>query len=282
MTRRSKWLFPDCLNSGKLCHSMFIREEWIKNTEFFPVEARQVLNQVIEGVKKTLEAKKLPIVVFDLDSTLFDVSKRSYEILQEWRTHPETSTFKETVSMLADLAPEDMRYSLEDVWNIKKIPHDKMPYDRHFNHAKQFWRARFFGNEYLKHDEPTKGAVNFVRNLHEMGAKIVYLTGRDVPLMAFGTYDQLRQHGLPIEVERTRLILKPKRHLDDLDFKSGAAKMIQGWGTVIASFENEPKNLIAMAKVFGPETMNVFIESVSSDHAAPGGKGIYRIQEFHF
>ncbi|MBC7398182.1 MAG: HAD family hydrolase [Bdellovibrionales bacterium] len=261
---------------------MFIREEWIQNTEFFPESTAQVLNKVLEGTQKVLADKKLPVVVFDLDSTLFDVSRRSYEILNEWRTHTETKTFQETAKMLADLSPTDMRYSLEDVWNIKKIPHDRIPFDHHFKHAKQFWKERFFGGDFLKHDQPTRGAVEFVKKLHAMGAKIVYLTGRDVPLMAFGTFDQLKQHGLPIEVERTRLILKPKRHLDDLDFKSGAAKLIQTWGTVIASFENEPKNLIAMAKVFTPETMNIFIESVSSDHPAPGGKGIYRIREFHF
>ena len=261
---------------------MFIREEWIKNTEFFPDDSAQVLGKVIAGVKKALAEKKLPVVIFDLDSTLFDVSKRSYEILREWQSHTETGSFKETLQLLSDLRPEDMRYSLEDVWHIKKIPHDRIPFEHHFKHAKQFWRQRFFSHEYLKHDEPAKGAVNFVGQLHELGAKIVYLTGRDVPLMAFGTFDQLKRHGLPIEVERTRLILKPKRHLDDLDFKSSAAKLAQEWGTVIASFENEPKNLVAMAKVFGPETMNIFFQSVSSDHAAPGGKGVFKIQEFRF
>ena len=200
----------------------------------------------------------------------------------EWQTHAETGSFKETLQLLSDLKPNDMRYSLEDVWQIKKIPNNRIPFDHHFKHAKQFWRERFFSHEYLKHDEPTKGAVDFVKRLYNLGAKIVYLTGRDVPLMAFGTFDQLKRHGLPIEVERTRLILKPKRHMDDVDFKSGAAKLIQDWGTVVASFENEPKNLMAMAKVFGPETMNIFIESVSSDHAVPGGKGIFKIQEFHF
>ena len=113
-----------------------------------------------------------------------------------------------------------------------------------------------------------------------MGAKIVYLTGRDVPLMAFGTFDQLKSHGLPIEVDRTRLMLKPKRNLDDIEFKSQSAKTISEWGEVVASFENEPKNLVAMASAFGPNVMNVFIETVSSDHPAPKGKSLYRIREF--
>ena len=261
---------------------MYIRNAWIEKTQFHPLAAEEVIREVLLRCRQEIERGGLPVVVFDLDSTLFDVSKRSFEILKEWLTHPESGSFHETREKLSDLEPSEMRYSLEDVWEIKKIPSDVSPFDHHLKHAKRFWRARFFANEYLRHDEPTPGAVQFVKTLYEAGVMIVYLTGRDVPLMAFGTFDQLKSHGLPIEVERTRLILKPKRHLDDLDFKTGAARTITGFGKVIASFENEPKNLVAMKEVFPTETMNVFIESVSSDHPAPSGSGIYRIREFHF
>ena len=259
---------------------MFIRREWIKETGFFVETNEQVLQKVIAGVDAAIGRKELPIVIFDLDSTLFDVSKRSFMILKEWMAHPEALNFTETLNQMSDLKPSDMHYSLEDVWEIKKIPYDKPPFDHHYKQARHFWKKRFFSNDYLVHDHPTDGAVEFVNRLYQMGAMIVYLTGRDVPLMAFGTYDQLKQHGLPIEMERTRLILKPKRHINDIDFKSGVAKTVKGWGKVIASFENEPKNLIAMANEFNSDTMNVFIESVSSDHPAPAGKEIYRIKEF--
>jgi beta-phosphoglucomutase-like phosphatase (HAD superfamily) len=261
---------------------MYIRGDWIEKTEFHELAGDEVLREVRARCLNTVEQGKLPVVVFDLDSTLFDVSKRSFEILKDWLRDPESAAFAETRERLNGLAPSDMRYSLEDVWSIKKIPCDEPPFDHHLKQAKRFWRKRFFGNDYLVHDEPTPGAVDFVKTLHSEGAMIVYLTGRDVPLMAFGTFDQLKSHGLPIEVERTRLILKPKRHLDDLDFKTGVAKTVSGYGKVVASFENEPKNLVAMASAFPEDTMNIFIESVSSDHPAPSGRGIYRIREFHF
>jgi predicted secreted acid phosphatase len=261
---------------------MHIRSDWQKHTEFHSQSQGEVLGEVIARTESHLKSGGVPVVVFDLDSTLFDVSNRSFQILREWLAHPETTQFSETRDRLSTLETTDMRYSLEDVWEIKKIPHAEAPFDHHFKHAKQFWRKRFFNNDYLVHDQPTRGAVEFVQKLHAMGAWIVYLTGRDIPLMAFGTFDQLKQHGLPIEVERTRLILKPKRHLDDLEFKSKAAETISTLGTVIASFENEPKNLIAMQKSFSKDTMNIFIDTVSSDQPAPSGKGIYRIEEFHF
>jgi beta-phosphoglucomutase-like phosphatase (HAD superfamily) len=259
---------------------MHIRDEWIKHTEFHPHSSAEVLNEVIERAKKVLEERKLPIVVFDLDSTLFDVSKRSYEILREWLAHPESMSFQPAREQLMGVEPADIEYSLQDVWEKKKVPHDVEPYSKHFKLARDFWKTRFFGHDYLKHDEPTEGAVEFVKRLYEMGVQIVYLTGRDVPQMAFGTFDQLKKHGLPIDVERTRLILKPRRRMNDIDFKGTAAKTISEWGEVVASFENEPKNLVAMSNAFGPNTMNVFIQTVSSDHAAPAGKGIYRIDRF--
>ncbi len=259
---------------------MFIRDTWVKNTKFHSLPTKAVLDEVVVRSRKVLEKGRQPVVVFDLDSTLFDVSRRSYEILQEWMSHPSSGICEETVTLLRGLKPEEMKYSLQDVWEGRNIPHDRAPFEEHMKSAKHFWRQRFFGNDYLHHDVPTRGAIQFVKNLYELGVKVVYLTGRDVPQMAFGTFDQLKMHGLPIEVERTRLILKPKRAMDDLDFKTQAAQTIKGWGEVVASFENEPKNLVAMAKVFGGDTMNVFIESVSSDHPAPAGEGIYRIEYF--
>lgn len=259
---------------------MFSRQDWVKATEFHPHSDKEVLDEVIKRSQLVVDQGQVPVVVFDLDSTLFDVSRRSYEILQEWLAHQDTVSFHETRMSLQDLHPNDMVYSLLDVWEKKNIAHEEEPFATHYRHARKFWRQRFFGNEYLKWDHPEPGAVEYVNQLYDLGAYVVYLTGRDAPLMAFGTYEQLSVHGLPIEKPRSRLILKPKRHLEDLDYKSEAAKLVQSWGRVIASFENEPKNLMAMSKVYPDEVMNIFIETVSSPHPAPKGEGIYKIKGF--
>ncbi len=252
---------------------MFIRKEWIDKTEFHPHSSAEVLKEVMVRTQKVLDQKKLPVVIFDLDSTLFHVSPRSFEILKEWAK-------ASSVSILPDLKEEDMGYSIEDVWVKKGLSIETGESFKHLKDAKDFWRKRFFSNEYIHHDLPHAGAVEYVRRLYEMGAKIVYLTGRDVPLMAFGTVDHLRNCGFPVEVERTRLILKPKRHIDDLVFKAGVCKAASEWGEVVASFENEPKNLVAMQEALGPKAMHIFFESVSSDHAAPAAKEVYRIHDF--
>jgi hypothetical protein len=254
---------------------MFIRKDWIDQTVFYPHSSQEVLKEVLTRTQSVLDQKKLPIIVFDLDSTLFHVSPRSYEILKEWAQ----ST---SISILPNLSVDDMGYSIEDVWTKKGLSIESGESFKYLKEAKNFWRQRFFSNEYIHHDLPHEGAVEFVNTLYQMGAKIVYLTGRDVPLMAFGTVDHLRRCGFPVEVERTRLILKPKRHIDDLVFKTDVCQMVREWGEVVASFENEPKNLVAMQEALGPKTMHIFFESVSSDHAAPAAKEVYKIKDFQF
>jgi len=252
---------------------MFIRKEWIKNSEFHPHGNAEVLQEVIDRTQKVLDQKKLPVLIFDLDSTLFHVSPRSFEILKSWIQ-------SSSISILPNLSVDDMGYSIEDVWVKRGLSTEMGESFKYLKEAKDYWRKRFFSNEFIKHDEAHPGALQFVKRLHEMGAKIVYLTGRDVPLMAFGTVDHLRNQGFPIEVERTRLILKPKREIDDLIFKADVCRTAMEWGEVVASFENEPKNLVAMQTALGPKAMHIFFESVSSDHAAPAGKEIYKINSF--
>lgn len=252
---------------------MFIRKDWVKNTKFHSHSTSEVLKEVLARTQAVLDEKKIPVLIFDLDSTLFHVSPRSFEILKSWIQ-------SSAISILPNLTADDMGYSIEDVWVKRGLSTETGESFRHLKEAKNYWRDRFFSNEYLHHDEPHPGAMAFVRRVHEMGAKVVYLTGRDVPLMAFGTVDQLRAQGFPIEIERTRLILKPRRHIDDLVFKANVCTAAKEWGEVVASFENEPKNLVAMQEALGPKVMHIFFESVSSDHAAPAGDEIYKIDSF--
>ena len=144
---------------------------------------------------------------------------------------------------------------------------------------KKFWTARFFTNQYLPYDRAYEGAAEFTRKLHELGAEIVYLTGRDEPGMGDGTRANLLRDGFPWEVERTHLLLKKAAHLPDLEHKKEAANYIREHGTLVAAFENEPPNLIALYQLF-PDAMHVFVDTVCSDHPAEAAQGLYRIRNF--
>ena len=137
--------------------------------------------------------------------------------------------------------------------------------------VKKFWSQRFFASQYLKYDRPYPGAAEFTRKLHALGAEIVYLTGRDEPGMGDGTRSVLLRDGFPWEVERTHLLMKKAAPLSDLEHKKEAAHYIRKHGQLVASFENEPPNLVALSELF-PEAMHVFVDTICSDHPAPAAQ----------
>jgi hypothetical protein len=145
--------------------------------------------------------------------------------------------------------------------------------------AHDYWMKTFFTSEYLKYDVPYQGAPEFAQTLHQLGADIVYLTGRDEPNMGEGTRKNLIRDGFPWEREKTHLLMKPYFEMSDLEYKKSAATFIRERGQLVASFENEPPNLAALYQIF-PESMHVFVDTVCSDHHASPCDGIYRIAGF--
>jgi hypothetical protein len=97
--------------------------------------------------------------------------------------------------------------------------------------------------------------------------------------MGDGTRANLIRDGFPWETHRTHLLLKKAAHLPDLDHKKDAAQYIREHGTLVASFENEPPNIIALYEIF-PDAMHVFVDTVCSDHPALAREGLYRIKGF--
>ena len=123
-----------------------------------------------------------------------------------------------------------------------------------------------------------RGLFRFYR-ADDLGADVVYLTGRDEPGMGKGTRDRLLHDGFPWDVPRTHLLLKPNSNVPDLEHKLGAGEYIRKHGTLVASFENEPANLSALYGAV-PEAMHVYVDTVSSDHQAVPRQGLYRISGF--
>jgi len=58
-----------------------------------------------------------------------------------------------------------------------------------------------------------------------------------------------------------------------------AADYIRRHGTLVASFENEPPNVVALSKVF-PDAMHVFVDTVCSDLGAMPVKAFIEFGDF--
>lgn len=218
------------------------------------------------------EKHRGPVAVFDLDSTLLSTQRRNWVILREYAGRAKAGP--ELRAAAERLRPEDMRWNIME--DLRRVGFDRKD---ELRDLRSFWGARFFADDYLRHDEPLPGAVEFVRDVHAAGATVVYLTGRDATRMGRGTRESLRAHGFPGEDRGARLLLKPRHDEDDLDFKRRACAEIERLGPVLCAFENEPANANLFKTSF-PEADVVLLDTVHSPDPPPLLPSILRVPDF--
>ena len=145
--------------------------------------------------------------------------------------------------------------------------------------AQAFWKERFFADHHLHHDVPLPGAVDFARACYDAGAILVYLTGRDLPLMGIGSFRSLRDHGFPIGVPGTELVLKPDAAMADEAFKRMEAPKLARVGAIIASFDNEPVNCNTILAQ-NPACESILIDTQHLPGAPPLDPGVHVVADF--
>lgn len=195
------------------------------------------LNEILKLAREMHAQNMRTLAVFDLDSTLFNVSTRSQKILHEF-----AETHQHEVLKNIEVHPTDWGikeallrngYTLEkDIELLKKI--------------RDFWSERFFSNEYIHYDVPYTGAITFVQELEKCGVEIQYLTGRDHQRMRKGSVEVLKKWGFPLQNE-TDLHMKPEKSQDDELYKFDWFKKLDTKPySQIYFFENEPININAV------------------------------------
>ena len=234
------------------------------------------LSRTLERFRAHATAGQSPaaVCIFDLDSTLYSTQERNIAILREYVARPEAPA--ELRQIVESLDAAEMNWNpMEDV------------YERGFTDARgqkalrRYWYERFFTSEYVKHDLPLPGAVDYVRAVHDAGACVVYLTGRPHLAMGEGTRASLAAHRFPIGGERAQLFLKPDFSEQDLVFKRRACEEIRAIGPVYAAFENEPANANLFHDAF-PDAEIFFLETVCSPDPPALREKIVRVKDFRF
>jgi hypothetical protein len=262
---------------------LLVRMDWVSASGFHPSAQQDVLKEVSNRVQavrsRSTSSEGHPLVVLDLDSTLYEVGHRTHRIIQEWIESEESQPFAEIRAQLQALQTSDFGYSLRDTFHTANISLTDPDALRAWESAKRFWASRFFRSAYLGYDQPYPGAATFANELYRVGAELIYLTGRDEPNMGDGTRSNLVRDSFPWGVDRTHLLMKSAFEINDLDHKKSAAEFIRKKGTLIASFENEPVNLVALYELF-PDAMHVFVDTVCSDRGAKAINGLYRVKGF--
>ena len=230
-------------------------------------EQDRLLDQIIERAKPGM------VGVFDLDGCLFDTRIRLVSIFHEFASVQREAGRYFAFAERSDFTDWDLKKPL------RKYGMPESEIDAIFKEFIEFWRVRFFSDEYVAWDDPMPGATDLVQACYDKGMDIVYLTGRDIK-MRKGTEQALRRCGFPYDIERTVLFTKPTFNMEDTAYKMEALEEIAKIGTVAVSIDNEPANINSMSERF-PEALCVHIETDHSFREDRPHKHLPRLRSFY-
>lgn len=202
--------------------------------------------------------KKGEVVVFDLDDTLMDLRYRGMGFYSEMAKDPDMQKKfpKETKTLLDGLNLDVVGYT-PDI-TLAGVGLLKSEYLGFSNEADSYFGSHAFTSAALAWDKPVAGAVDFVNDLFNKGAVIVYLSGRSENVQD-ASENSLKKLGFPIGVANTAMFLKPEGSKGNTsDFKGKAGTEIQKLGTVVGVFDNEPANLVQIRKLWGAKSAKLF------------------------
>jgi FMN phosphatase YigB (HAD superfamily) len=221
------------------------------------------LKYILDEALKVSKLSKLKNYVFDLDSTLLDVSPRIQQIINEFMKTAEIRTdYPEVLKQMQNIKVEPTDWGIYK--SFERLQISNIP-DCFIAKAIKYWREHFFANTYLHLDRPYEGASEFVQKMNSLGHRVFYLTGRDVHRMKIGTIESLKQHNFPIEAEKAQLILKPDKSMHDPIFKKDWFEhFIKSHpNEEFLFFENEPLNIEAVRHLH-PIVQVIFFDSTHS------------------
>lgn len=235
--------------------------------------SQSCLSEVFTKIRLVLEAGHTPVVVFDLDFTLFDNTPRSLGILQHLaEVHSED--LPELSSGLSPV-PADLPYDHSAILEQVGISPDHHIFPELIS---QFGDL-FFSSRFLHLDQPIDGAVEYIGKVMKAGATIVYLTGRDRLGMYDGTVASLKTHGFPLAHLRSHLYMKPDTVTRDWNFKRKARRDIASYGTLVAFFDNEPPNANEFLEAF-PKAIIVLVDTKCAPGHPQLRRGVKKIKDF--
>lgn len=224
-----------------------------------------VLEQILLRIQHPPKGDLARLAVFDLDSTLFDVSPRLQKVLDDFAKDPDhQKMFPEVISFFKGIQTHQTDWGVSHALKRAGLEDASPEFQETL---RDFWRQTFFSNEYLHHDVPFEGAVEFVKTLSSSGVEIIYLTGRDEQRMGLGSPEVLKKWNFPLDGKKDHLVLKPHRRMDDAKFKRDwFANLDKTKYEVIWFFENEPVN-IHLIRDDVPEIDIIFFDSTHSGRA---------------
>ncbi|HSI03536.1 MAG: hypothetical protein ACAI38_25045 [Myxococcota bacterium] len=241
-----------------------------------PLPATAVFRKVTDDARIAYNKTERPMVVFDLDGAIFDSRARTAHILREYADAELRTARPDAAQRLSSLPPSMIGYMLTDTLSRAGVTEQAV-----VNNAAVFWSQHFFDDDYVKYDEPVSGAVTFVRNLYTNGARIVYVSSRDVPRQLIGTVKALRDHGFPIGIAGTEVVLKPTQQTPDATFKQQLVTYLRQYGRVVATVDTQPANANDYKRVF-PDAAAILLNGPRAPNQPQVAPGVTLIANYGY
>lgn len=124
--------------------------------------SQNILHKILVQSQKPLASGLKRLAVFDLDSTLFDVSPRLQKVLDDFAKDPlHQNLFPETLPFFRSVKAELTDWGVDHALKRAGLDKPSLQFQKALG---QYWRRAFFSNEYLHYDIPFPGAVDFVQS----------------------------------------------------------------------------------------------------------------------
>jgi hypothetical protein len=216
---------------------------------------RQVLAEIREKVDKAKGTGRVAFAVFDLDDTLVDSATRTRAIFMDaLRSSRAPAGAERAMEQLDYVCLSEYSTSLS--WNLARAEFNE-EIKRYLEDA---WQNAALSERYVDRAVPMRGAAAFVRDLHKRGATIVYLTNRPDRQLRDATLRALDARGFPTSREGTLLVMQTASAADSSSWKADELRRLSETGQVVATFENEPDNVLLYSKV-APNASSVLFVS---------------------
>ncbi len=236
---------------------------------------------ILEHVLNRIKSFEIPdrdiACIFDLDSTLYDLTDRKQQILLRFLSqHENIAKYSGECKKLKKIEVRKNEFGIDEALTRVGISAKENP--EFYKIVYAYWIDYFFHNDFLKFDTTFPGAVEYVQKILNLGATIIYLSGRDVPRMMTGTLLSLENSGFPIKKANIEVCLKSHSSVSDHQFKLDFMIALQSKYKEVWLFENEPVNINLIEK-HCPSIKFVFIDSNHSGREVVG-KHHFSIKDF--
>ncbi len=231
-----------------------------------------ILDHVLDRIQSFENPTRDFLCIFDLDSTLYDLTDRKQQILLSFLKQNENlAKFQDERTRLEAVEVRQNEFGIDQA--LERVGISAKTHPEFYKLVYTFWEFYFFHNDFVKFDTTFAGAVEYVRKIDALGAQIIYLSGRDEPRMMAGTRLSLENSGFPVKKANIEICLKPHSKISDHHFKLDFMLALESKYKEVWLFENEPVNINLIEK-HCPNTKFVFIDSNHS--------GRERVGDHHF